>query len=418
MPSVIDADVALRNGRNMTLAYLTRLSWRNVWRQPRRSGILILTVAVGTLSLLGSFAFMDGMMRQMLDGAVVLDGGTVQIAHEDYQQNPTLEQTVAVPAQYPTSIVAASPEIRFSGMGQSASQSVGARVIGIDTMAHPGVSDIRDRIVEGGPLRSRGVWIGAEMAKRLRLRIGDRFVLMASDIQADVQAAAFDVVGIFRTADTRFDRSTVFLTIEDARRLTGIKAPYVSTISLKHDEEVPLNDVVDALSQQFIGQSTAILTWQDRNAWLEMSLQAYDQFAIFLAIILFVAVAFTFANAFLMVMLERMRETGVVMAIGLRPALVRLAYIIESLITATSGIILALLLGTPVYLWLNHTGIDLGSFATGLNAYGIDATVYPSLDANRVWMSLIVIFLFTTIAVVYPAMKASRTQIVEALRHV
>jgi ABC-type lipoprotein release transport system permease subunit len=149
-----------------------------------------------------------------------------------------------------------------------------------------------------------------------------------------------------------------------------------------------------------------------------MSLQAYDQFAIFLAIILFVAVAFTFANAFLMVMLERMRETGVVMAIGLRPALVRLAYIIESLITATSGIILALLLGTPVYLWLNHTGIDLGSFATGLNAYGIDATVYPSLDANRVWMSLIVIFLFTTIAVVYPAMKASRTQIVEALRHV
>ncbi len=405
---------------------LFTIAWRNVGRNRRRSAVLAGAVGFGMLAFIGSTAFMDGIGIEFVAGAVDLQGGHVQVAGTGYSSNPTIETRIADPDSVLAVVSAlpaasAAPEVVTPGMANSTEQSGGIVIHGVDPVREARVTVLSDRVVEGGWLEGGGeatqVVVGAGLAHRLRVGLGEKIVLMASDLDNEVSAGAYRITGIYESGSTSFDKINVYILLGEAQRLLGFDDG-VSTVTIRlelPDESVPVaRQVTAALADQGI----EALTWEERNPMLEMAKKAYDFSAIITALILFAAVGFTLVNSFLMVIFERIHELGIMLAQGVKPAYIRRMLFLEAAIVSVLGGIVGILLSVGVLAYWIRNGMDLSGFAEGLGAFGVSTIIYPYLDWSHLGMGFGIIIVMVALSVLYPAIKASRFEAVEAINHV
>jgi ABC-type lipoprotein release transport system permease subunit len=398
-----------------------RIAWRSVWRQPGRSFVLMGAVALAVFTFVGSTAFTDGFGQEMIRSAVDLQGGHIRMSAAGYEDNPTLQAVVpdsviqAVPGVLSESDVRMAPQVISMGMVNAPEQSAAVQINGVDVVLESRVTTIPELVFEGSWLAdSTDIVMGAELADRLGVRLGEKVVLMANNTSNEVGAAAYRISGLYRSSMRPFDRMQVFVTRPAARHLLGL-ATGVSTVTIVLEDLGAVNEQAAELRKAW--PDLDVLTWQDRNPMLEMAEAAYDWSAWLMAVILFTAVGFILVNAFLMVIFERVKEFGVMLAIGTRPAVIRRMLVMEalfiSLLGMAGGIVLSVLgLG---YWFVN--GLDLGAFSSGLTAYGISPVIHPVLDPFHLLPGFVIIFVMVLLAVQYPAWRASRFHAVEALHH-
>lgn len=405
---------------------LLAIAWRNVGRNRRRSIVLIGAVAFGVLAFVGSTAFMDGIGIELVGGAVDLQGGHVQIAAEGYHANPTIESRIgdpdsvlAVAAAVPRA--SAAPEVVTPGMANSSEQAGGVVIHGVDPVLEPGVTVLSQRIREGSWLDPDGeatqVVVGEGLAERLRVRLGEKIVLMASDVDNEVSAGAYRISGIYRTASTPFDKTNVYILLHEAQRLLGFDGE-ISTVTIRLELPDESSEVAVQLRDALSGRELEALTWEERNPMLQMAKEAYDFSAVITALILFAAVGFTLVNSFLMVIFERIHELGIMLAQGVKPAYIRRMLFAEATIVALLGAAVGILLSVGVLAYWIRNGMDLSGFAEGLGAFGVQTVIYPYLDWAHLATGFGIIAVMVGLSVLYPAIKASRFEAVEAINHV
>ncbi len=404
-----------------------KIAWRNIWRNPRRSWVLVTAIGIGIFSFVGATAFNDGFAVQMINATIDLEGGHIFIARQGYEDNPSvrlyIEEAGAVAA-----VLDGEPGLRYApritaqGMANSTERAAGVVIHGVDPAREAGVTAVPRSLVEGafpeGPEAAGGMVMGAALARRLGLRLGEKGVLMVSDVHNDVSAGAYRIAGLYRTSSTAFDRTNVFLSMEAARALVGYPPDAVTSFSVRLDREERLDAVAARLRERLEPRGLAVRTWKERFPLLVLAMEAYGYSVVLLAVILFTAVAFSLVNAFLMVIFERIREIGVMMASGIRPGQIRLMLFLEAVFmlllgTAVGGALSALVLGY----WAAR-GLDLSAFAEGLGAFGIGAVVYPYFDWGHLGLGYALIVGMVFLAVLYPAYRAGRFEVVEALSHV
>jgi ABC-type lipoprotein release transport system permease subunit len=192
----------------------------------------------------------------------------------------------------------------------------------------------------------------------------------------------------------------------------------VSTVTVRlalPDDAAP---VARGLSEELAGRDLEALSWEERNPMIEMAKEAYDYSAVITALILFAAVGFTLVNSFLMVIFERIHELGIMLAQGVKPAWIRRMLFLEAVIVAAIGAVVGIVLATAVLAYWIHAGMDLSSFAEGLGALNVRTVIYPYLDWGHLGMGFGVIAVMVALSVLYPAIKASRFEAVEAINHV
>jgi ABC-type lipoprotein release transport system permease subunit len=239
---------------------------------------------------------------------------------------------------------------------------------------------------------------------------------MANDLENEVSAGAYRVVGLFVSGSTPFDRTQVYVHLDEARRLLGMESG-LSTLTIRLRDGEEAEAVAAQLVADLADESLEILTWKERNPLVEMAREAYDYSAIILAIILFTAVGFTLANSFLMVIFERIRELGILLAGGIRPRQIRRMLVREALFIAVLGSGVGVLLSALLLGYWTVNGLDLSAFSEGLGAYGIQSIIYPVFDTGHMLRGFAVILIMVFLAVQYPAWKASRFEAVEAINH-
>lgn len=292
---------------------------------------------------------------------------------------------------------------------------------GVDPVLEPGVTAIAERVVEGSWLDAAGdadqVVVGHGLAERLRVGLGEKIVLMASDLDNEVSAGAYRISGLYRSGSTSFDKTSVYILVGEAQRMLGFDGE-VSTVTVRlalPDDAAP---VARGLSEELAGRDLEALSWEERNPMIEMAKEAYDYSAVITALILFAAVGFTLVNSFLMVIFERIHELGIMLAQGVKPAWIRRMLFLEAVIVAAIGAVVGIVLATAVLAYWIHAGMDLSSFAEGLGALNVRTVIYPYLDWGHLGMGFGVIAVMVALSVLYPAIKASRFEAVEAINHV
>ena len=401
-----------------------RLAWRGLFRNPRRTFVILAAVSVGIAGSALAIATNSGMAAQMVKTAIATELGHVQIHAPGFDDDPQLRVLLedggarAVRAVEGIAEVRAwALRVRGQGLMNSPRASVGIRVVAIQPDAESKVSSFASSITEGewfGARRSRVV-IGAGVARRLQAEMGDKVVLSVQDLAGDLTGQAFRIGGVFRTPSKSVNDSTVLVRLDEAQQLFGLGGG-VSELILVSDDSQDVDSLTEALSQA-LGADAEVRSWKQLQPLLVYMVETMDQMAWVLYAGVFIAMGFGIANVLLMSISERTREIGVMMAVGMKPRRIVLSVVLESMIV--TGLGLALGLGVGFFcVWLLQGGIDLSRWADGLESLGVGAVIVPVIRASDVVAPLVMASVAALLASTWPAVRAAGLRPGEALRHV
>ncbi|HEY9157244.1 MAG TPA: FtsX-like permease family protein [Candidatus Binatus sp.] len=422
---------------------LVKISWRNLWRNPRGTALTALALGLGLALLLISLGLLDGGHEQMIADGVRFGPGHVVIQAKGYQDSSSDE--LLLPAQVVSRIEAflqtaemkkivrgVSPRLLATGLLSSSANSAGVRITGVNPQDEPAVSLIPERIVEGTYLRNdkpSGVVIGAELARKLEVKIGSRVVLMTQALRQpgnetrngageEMQSTLLRVSGIFRTGLEAIDANIIQLPLPAAQTLLGVLDGQVTQVALLLQQEGDSPLVARALQKQLSGASVEVLTWRESIPMLAQILGLDHAFNYIMNGVILAMVGLGILNTILMRVLERRYEFGVCKALGLRPRQLAAMVIGESLALTAISLALGLALGLSVAHYFATSGLDLRwIFKAGLPpALVFDPILYSRLSLNRIVWSVSIVFMMATIISVYPALKAARTELPGALK--
>lgn len=405
------------------LLKIIKLGWKNVWRNPTRSGVVVVAVLLGVWAGVFLSAFMNGMAEGYLQNQLDLSVGHIQITQPQFEDqfNPKYEipgaKKVIELLREKSYISEIRPQSLSTGLAQSASNSYGVSIHGIQVKSdstHP----IHQYLTEGKMLEgvSRNpVVIGSELAHRLDLKLKSRMVLNFQDIDRNITAGAFRVAGIFDSPNNNYDKGNVFVIQEELNSLLG-KEAMVHKITLKVDDFGQADTYTQQLAGQFPGLK--VRSWGEIAPELRYVYNMMDLSLYIFMVIIIIALVFSIINTMLMAILERTRELGMLMAVGMNKLRLFLMILSETVFLTMTGAPLGLLFSWISVNLLEETGINLSAFAEGLNAYGMSSVIYPELSASYYLNITLMIAAAALLSSLYPAWKTMKLKPVEAIRKI
>ena len=314
---------------------LLRMAWRNIGRNPRRTAILLTTVSVGIMGTLLSMAVLWGMMTGMIETAIQTDLGHLQIHAEGYESDPEIslllpdggQSILRVLDEHP-SVVAHAPRIRSEVLVSSPTTSLGLRLLGVDSLREPSVSSLKNWITEGQFLsgQAREAVIGRRLADRLNVEVGDKMVLSAQDTQGDMTSQSVRIRGLFESSSADFDKGSIFINLDQAARMLATGSGISEIVIVTRDR-----DEVTALQTHLLSslERVEVQRWTDIQPFIAFLIESSGTAASSLYLVIFVAMAFGIANVMMMSIFDRIREIGVMLALGMSRARLLTLVILE-----------------------------------------------------------------------------------------
>jgi len=409
------------------LGIYVKIAWRNIFRNRRRSFVVIGSVAVGVAGAIFMILFMMGMAEQMVHAAINSYLGHIQIHRTGFADNPVVRLTMSDPdsvigqvERIGGRIQGYSPRILTRGLAQSATNSAGVQIIGVEAVRESLLTSVASRIVEGTfltgetSLRRKEVVVGDALAQKLGLQLGRKVVLVAQAHGGDMGSGAFRVVGIFKMPSEDLNKALVWINLQDAQEMLGVGDGLSEVMVMLHKDD-DLAAVQKALASE-LGDEYEVRTWQDASREMVQMVELFDVSTLIMMAVVFFAAAFGIVNTMLMSVFERMREFGILRAIGTRPwALFRMV-IYEAMFIGFLGIAGGVVIIGILYLAGLGKGLDLSVFAESLALFGSDAVIKPYFDVPMFIETVVLVEVMTVLASLWPAMRASRLQPVEAIR--
>lgn len=406
-------------------ATFVHIAWRNLWRNRRRSLILLGAVTVSIAGLAFSIGVMNAYKIELEGNTIDYVVGHLQVHAHGYFENPAPKRTFEWDEAYAHALAGMdeltgfSKRVRTFGMANNPRYSTGVEILGVDGAREHSVSLIPSSMVEGAFIQAgdqNQIVIGQALADKFQTKLGRKVVLMFSDVNGEVAANAFRVKGIFRGPHSEFERGYVYIALEDAQRLLAIDNR-VSDVVCRIKRGLSTEAVANSLRQQFPGPTFEVMTWQEMEPVLVQMMALFSQSNFILYFIIFVAMAFVIANSFLMAVMERIKEFGLLKAMGVRPKRLVGEVLLESLYLAAIGNIAGLVIGGLTTYYFDVRGLDLSVFGQGADYFGISSVVHPHLglvDYLTCGVSGLVVCLLVTL---YPALKGARIPIIKALNY-
>ncbi len=401
---------------------LLSIAYRNIWRNPVRSLVVIGSMVLGIWGGTFIVGFFSGMTQQQLEDMLRQEVSHVQIHGQGFldQFDPTdtLKSTGALTAALAADERVESFSARLGGVGliASARLTTGGMVVGIDADAESAVTQLGDRVVEGDLFatdRPNQVVIGTRLAERLHVGVKNKIVVTLPNREGEMVSTALRVAGIYRERAAAKAGARIYMPARDLAGLMGVGAA-------RHEVAVFARDlsVVQGLAADYAGQfgGDLVRPWNAISPELRLISESYDQYVLIIIAIILLALLFGIVNTMLMAVLERTRELGVLMAVGLTRVKVFWMILLETVMIGSIGGPLGLLVAWGTIEWTGVHGIDLSRYAESLEAYGLSTHVYPTLDTGGYVEILIMVVAASLIAALFPALHAIRLKPMDAIR--
>jgi len=405
------------------------MSWRNLWRNKRRSIVVISSIAVGIFSMIFSMGFMNGMNMQMVENTISTSLGHIAVHRQGFQDNMKLEKNFVPDKDLYSfigrqeSVVAFAPKIRVQGMVRSSEASRGVMVMGINPEKERNVSKIYDYTLKTGDssflddMTEDSILISKQMAARLDLIVGDRLVLMIQDRKSDIVGEGLVVKGLFESPVDSFDKYVVFVGLKKLQSITGL-GQGVSEITMIVKDKGTVTPLRNVLRDRFREKGLEVLSWKDMAPNLVRAVALFDTIMYIFFGIVFVTVIFSIANTLIMAIMERFHEIGVMKSIGTRPSKIFFMIIFEAVNLGIVGLIAGIVLGMALNSLLSVTGINLSFYMESMRAWGTGSIIYPVIKGLDIVVAVVIVLFTTLIAALYPAVKAARIKPLDALHYV
>ena len=403
------------------LAIIFRLSWRNLWRNHRRTLIMLTAISIGIWAMIFMTALMRGMVNQMIHDAVRSLPGHVQIHHPDYRDDPNVVNAIPPPAGKllaaldSPGVVAWSSRVRVPAVISSERESRSVALLGIDPAAERDISFVADDMAAGRFLkdtRDSGLIIGRKLAQTLDTGVGKRVVVMSQDPDNEIADRGFRVIGLFDSATQQLEERYIFTARATAQELLkiGNQVHEVAIMGQGFRNTEPLYRHIAAAA----GPDLSVSPWYELDSYLGTMLKVMDGFVVVWIVVVFMALSFGLVNTLVMAVFERVREIGLMLALGMKPAMILGQIVVESLMLLLIGLVTGNALAWLTIIPLQD-GIDVSVVAEGMEWFGASAVLYPELTRDDIIMANLIVIVLGILASLSPAWRASRYQPIEAI---
>jgi len=403
---------------------LARLSWRNIWRNKVRSLVVIFAIAVGLTGGIFIIGMMNGMTAQQANSMINREVSDVQIHNPDFLENSNpkflidpIDENLPLIKSEPL-VTEVSYRTKSTAMASTATKGAGVTIYGIIPSMEKKVSSISTKIVQGDyfetETKSQPIVIGEKLAHKLSAEMGKKIVVTAQALNGEMSWSLFRVVGIFKTNDTRFDEMNVFVKKEDLDKALGINANQASEIAIRTITQEDAETVSKNLQNKF--PELSVQSWRELKPSLIVIMTMMDQFGYWLMIIILFALVFGIINTMLMVIMERKKELGMLMSVGMNKPRVFWMIMLETTMLSLVGAAVGLATSIGVIELFGYTGINFASWAEGLEAVGYSSFVYPYVTTNFYIIVTILVIFTAIIASIWPTRKALKLNPAEAVR--
>ena len=401
---------------------IIKIAWRNVWRNKLRSSIVIISMILGLWSGLFTVAMSRGVNEQRVKSAINTYLHHVQIHNPSFEYNLDINSTIDNPLKIfdelkrDSLIKKYSSRVVISAMASTAHGAQGIKLIGIDSKEEKTFSDISQNIIDGNyfsKIKSKPVIIGKKLADNLNLDLKKKISFTFVDDNGDLQRVKFKVEGIYKSANSIFDGGTVYVKKQDLIKLIEKK-------SSVHEIAIVLNNIEqsDIIKEKLskLNLNNKVETWKDLSPELGSVQELMIWFFFIFMSIILLALSFGIANIMLMAVLERKRELGMLMSVGLNKSKIFFMILFETIFISFIALPVGILLSYLMISYYGQIGIDLSIVSKGLDAFGMKSMVYTSLPFSYYFMITILTLFVTLISSLFPARRALKLDPAQALK--
>lgn len=400
------------------------VAWRNVWRNKLRSLVVILATAIGLYGSLFMVALMNGMMQQKVDATIENEISDMQIHSRKFLEDESIEYNIPEPELISDfldkneQLEAYCFRSKATGMASTAHSGNGVMINGIDPVQEQKVTAIHNKLVEGSYFekesRIPSIIISYKLAEHLKTGLGKKVVLTTAALDGETAQALYRVEGIYRTSNTVFDELNVFVLAGQLQNMVAPEREIVSEIAIRYNEGIDIKQAKAELETAF--PQLSVQTWKELAPTLMAIVGMMDQFGFILIMIILLALTFGIINVMLMVIIERTRELGMLMAIGMNRLRVFKMIMLETIFMSITGAILGVILSVGTIALTGRNGINFASWSEGFEALGYNAHVFPVIETTFYIFLGIMVIIAAMLASIWPARKALKLQPADAVR--
>jgi len=405
------------------MSTILKIAWRNIWRNLTRSLVVIGAIVIGIWSIIFLVGMVNGMIDSYVDNAIKNEVSHIKIHHPEFINDKESKFYISDVNHVKTivdtisGVKAVSYKTILNAMISSSHSGRGISAIGVVPKDEVMVSGVSNRIIEGNYLsdtKKNQIIISKRTAEKLKVKLRSKVVLTFQNLENEITMGAFRIVGLFETGNNIYDESVVFVNQKDINKLLDFEGN-------GHELAILINDLSDLDKIQIriatLFPNLLVRTYKEVQPELALFQSQIKMAGIIYMVIFMLALIFGIINTMMMAVLERVRELGMLMSVGMNKGKVFLMIVVETLLLAMVAGPVGLVLGYFTTSYFNKNGINLFFYSEeGMKQFGFDKFIYPNVHVETYYQLVVAVSLTALLGSMYPAWKAIRLRPVEAIR--
>jgi ABC-type lipoprotein release transport system permease subunit len=402
---------------------LFTLAWRNLWRNKNRTFITMASISSAVLLSVTLVSLQRGIFDNLIRNVVSFYTGYVQIHGKGYWKDQTLENCLPLTDSLLQSVLATpgvasvTPRLEAFSLASFGETTKGCMVVGIDPEAENRITHLKDKLISGEyPGKDgSGLMVAEGLANSMGVRTGDTLVLLGQSMYGSTAAGKFAITGILRFGSPDLNRRLVYLDIGTARLMfdTGER---VTSLVVSPTDETRFRLLASTLQTTF-QENADVMTWEDKMPDIVQHIETDTASMYIISGVLYLLISFGIFSTLLMMLAERRREFGMLVALGMKRGLLARLAVVESVLVAFLGAIAGVLISFPVVWYLEKNPIKAwGALRETFEQFGFEA-IFPTVVQADIFISQTAIVLtLALVLAVYPAWHIMRLNTVQAIR--
>ena len=406
----------------MNILTLIKISWRNVWRNKLRSFVVIISVIFGLLGGIIIIAMSYGLNEERMNNAVKTYLSHIQIHNKSFSEEYNIKHTIdnlegiENAINNDSRVVSYSKRIILNGMLSNSNGSYGIQVKGVDPIEEVKVTNTYEKVIEGEYFKSEKentILVGKKLAERLNLKLKSKVVITFQDENYELTSLLYRVEGIFRSGNSRYDEANVFVkNVSITKNLPNFSGYHEIPILLTDIElrNQVKNDLISKNSNNLIEG------WDDISKDLAYANEMLAAVLYIFMMIILSGLSFGIVNTMLMAILERRKEIGMLMSIGMSRFKIFLMISFETMFLSIVALPIGLILSYSTVEYYSVVGIDLSIVEAGLENFGVGTRLYFKVPNQEYFIVAIMVFVISIISSIFPSVRALKINPVEATK--
>lgn len=403
---------------------LITIAWRNIWRSRSRSLVIIGAIILGVWALSFINAWMRGVGDMYVADIINNQTSHIQIHNDTFLKENKSEFVIPNTSKIieglkqTKGVKAVTPRIIANGVLIAPRMSKGVMIKAVNPEDETAVTDLKGKIKEGEYFdnnKKNTIIIGKTLAEKLKIKVGKKISLQFQDMTGELTGQVYRIVGLYDSGNRQLDERIIYTRISDFSPVF-MNGENVQEIAITLDNLETTQTIAKGL--QIVHKDLKIQTYEEVMPMIKLFETQFKSSGAIITFIVMIALIFGIINTMLMAVLERVKELGVLMAVGMNRIKIFGMIVLETLMLSLVGLPVGVFLGFITNAYLNKNGIDLSAYEDSLAEYGMSSMIYPAIDPSFYFTVSIAVFFTALFASLYPAFKATRLRPIEAINKI